>query len=144
MVAIFLSVLAYINLRPQQCVNRTDGCLIFFSFWTEPLVFLEPPQVVIQGYLGQNVIVNCTTNDQDAKVSLLHRRHPFASFTERKPKAYKLWKKRQVFRILNIDVRDAGMYSCAATDRAHQSIHWPRFTGYLILSQGRLEKSFYS
>jgi len=108
----------------------------------EPLVFLEPPQVVIQGYLGQNVIINCTTNDQDAKVSLLHRRHPFASFTERKPKAYKLWKKRQVFRILNIDVRDAGMYSCAATDRAHQSIHWPRFTGYLILSQASLPDFF--
>jgi len=74
----------------------------------------------------------------DAVVSLLHRPHPFVPFKERKPKPYKLRKKKQVFKILNIDARDAGMYSCAATDKANQSIQWPRFSGYFVLSEGRL------
>jgi len=108
----------------------------------KPLVFLAPPQVIIQGYLGQNVLINCSTNHVDAVVSLLHRPHPFVPFKERKPKPYKLRKKKQVFKILNIDARDAGMYSCAATDKANQSIQWPRFSGYFVLSEATLPEFF--
>ena len=74
-------------------------------------------------------------------MSLLRRPHPFTDFTERKPTVNKLSKKQQVFTILNIDMKDAGMYACQATNKANQTIRWPRFTGYFFLSQGRMEIS---
>ena len=93
-----------------------------FYFRTESLAFLVKPPRVIQGYLGQSVEINCATNDDDAAVSLLRKPHPFSSYKERKPKANKLSKKRQVFTILNLEIEDAGIYSCRATNRKNQTI----------------------
>jgi len=105
---------------------------------TEHLAFTKQPQNVLRGYIGQRLVINCSTNDEDASVSLLHKRHPFAAFSERKPSANKLWKKRQVFYLLKLDLRDAGIYTCEASNRANETIRWPAGTGYLMLSRGKV------
>lgn len=94
------------------------------------------PQNTLKGYMGPKLVINCTTNYKDAAVSLLHKRHPFAAFIERKPKARKLLKNGQVFTLLKLDLRDAGIYACEANNRASETIQWPAGTGYLILSRG--------
>lgn len=105
---------------------------------TEPLAFVKQPQNILIGYIGQTLVINCSTDDEDAAVSLLHKRHPFAAFIERKPKVSKLWKKGQVFSLLNLDLRDAGIYTCEARNRVNETIRWPAGTGYLILSRGKV------
>ena len=108
---------------------------MYYCF-SESLAFLSKPPQVIRGRLGQDAVIDCSTNDNEATVSLLRKPHPFAHSTELKPKANKLSKERKVFRILNIDIGDAGIYSCAATNKANQTIQWPRLTGYFVfLSQ---------
>lgn len=109
-----------------------------FSFRTEPLVFLAQPKIILQGYLSQNLEINCSTNDEKAAVSLLHRRHPLAAFTERQLKENKLSLNEQVFTLLNLDLRDAGIYACEAKREAN-SIRWPLGTGHLILSRGKVK-----
>ena len=69
----------------------------------EPLAFAKQPQNVLKGYIGQKLVIDCSTNDEDVSVSLLHKRHPFAVFTERKPKENKLWKRGQVFSLLKLE-----------------------------------------
>ena len=115
------------------------SCLILICalLLTESLAFVKQPQNVLKGYIGQKLVINCATNDEHASVSLLHKRHPFESFAEKKPKANKLWKKRQVFSLLNLDLRDAGIYTCQASSRANETIRWPAGTGYLMLSRGK-------
>ena len=96
------------------------------------------PKTFLLGYLGQNLEINCSTNDENATVSLLHKRHSLVAFTERKSEANKLLIQGKVFTLLNLDLKDGGMYSCEAKDQANNRIRWPLDTGYLILSQGRL------
>jgi len=107
-------------------------------FQTEPLTFPLQPKTVLLGYLGQNLEINCSTNDENATVSLLHKRHSLTVFTKRKPETNKLLIQGKVFTLLNLDLRDSGMYSCEAKDQANNRIRWPLDTGYLILSQGKL------
>ena len=107
-----------------------------YCYFSESLAFLSTPPQVIRGRLGKEVVIDCSTNDNEATVSLLRKPHPFAHSRELKPKANKLTKERQVFTVLNIDIGDAGIYSCAATNKANQTIQWPRLTGYFVfLSQ---------
>ena len=113
---------------------------LFFLFQTEPLAFLAQPKTILLGYLGQNLQINCSTNDENATVSLLHKRHSLTAFSKRKPEANKLLIQGEVFTLLNLDLRDGGMYSCEARDQANNRIRWPRGTGYLIFSQGKLRK----
>lgn len=108
----------------------------------EPLAFLMQPKTILLGYLGQNLQINCSTNDENATVSLLHKRHSLTVFTKRKPEANKLLIQGEVFTLLNLDLSDGGMYSCEAKDQANNRIRWPRGTGYLILSQAKLPDYF--
>ena len=74
-------------------------------------------------------------------MSLLHSSTPpFLSFTERRPAAYKVLKRGQVFIILNLQINDAGRYSCVATSKGNQTIQWPPGAGLFALSRGKLEK----
>lgn len=117
-------------------VEKNIDIKLMYCYFSESLAFLSKPPQVIRGRLGQDVVIDCSTNDNEATVSLLRKPHPFAHSTELKPNANKLSKERKVFRILNIDIGDAGIYSCAATDKANQTIQWPRLTGYFVfLSQ---------
>lgn len=98
------------------------------------------PKIILHGYMGQNLVINCSTNDKNATVTLLHRRHSNVAFTERKPEANKLSMKGQVFTLLNLDLREVGEYSCKADDKANNSIRWPVNTGYLLLSRGKVKQ----
>lgn len=90
--------------------------------------------------MGQKVIIDCSTNDEDASVSLVQKNHPLGAFTERKLKANKLSRKGQVFTLLNIDLKDAGLYACEASNQGSRIIRWPPGTGYLILFRGKVAK----
>lgn len=83
-----------------------------------------------------NMDINCSTNDPYATVQLFHSKD-FASYTERTLSPEKLHLNKQVFTLLNLDVKDAGQYNCKATDR-QQTIEWPSSHGLLFLSQGKL------
>ena len=88
--------------------------------------------------MGQKVKIDCSTNDEDAKVSLLHRNHPLVTFNKRQLKENKLSKRGQVFTLLNVDLSDAGIYACEASNQASRMIRWPSGTGYLILFRGKV------
>lgn len=151
---IWLAVVTVPVLSKFMCVNQLSlsfketilvifclfVCSFFCLFQTEPLAFLMQPKTILLGYLGQNLQINCSTNDENATVSLLHKRHSLTVFTKRKPEANKLLIQGEVFTLLNLDLSDGGMYSCEAKDQANNRIRWPRDTGYLILSQGKLRK----
>ncbi|XP_022797152.1 hemicentin-1-like isoform X1 [Stylophora pistillata] len=106
---------------------------------SEPLAFVKKPQNILKGYLGKEILINCSTNDQDATVSLFYRRHPFVAFAELKPEEKKLLKKGQAFELLNVGLRDAGFYICEAKNEANDKIRWPPGTGYLIINEEPLE-----
>ena len=73
-------------------------------------------------------------------MSLLHSSTPpLLTVTERRPAAYKVLKRGQVFIILNLQINDAGKYSCVATNKANQTIQWPPGAGFFVLSRGKLE-----
>lgn len=95
------------------------------------------PKMILQGYLGQNLELNCSTNDENATVSLLYRHHPLAPFTKRQLRTNKLLIKGQVFTLLNLDEKDQGMYACEAKTKEDDSIRWPPGRGYLLVSQGK-------
>lgn len=107
-------------------------------FFSEPLAFLKPPPIILRGYVGQKVQIDCSTNDDDAKVSLLHKNHPLFVFNKRQLKENKLLKRGQVFTLVNVDLSDAGMYACEAKNQASRMIRWPSGTGYLILFRGKV------
>ena len=103
------------------------------------MAFLKKPHIVLEGYLSRNSRIDCSTNDGNATVSLLHKYHPLAAFTERQLKSNKLSRKGQVFKLLNLDVGDAGIYACEARSQASKVIRWPHGTGYLFLSRGKMK-----
>lgn len=119
-----------------RCNFPISVCILVFP--TEPLEFLNQPPVIIRGYLGQNLFINCSTNDQEATVSLLYKHHPLASFHELDLKQNKLSRKGKVFTLLNVERRDAGIYSCQASNRGGWNIRWPTGRGYLIPIRGKV------
>lgn len=92
--------------------------------------------------MGQNVEIDCSTNDEDAKVSLLHKNHPLVAFKKRQLDENKLSRRGQVFTLLNVDLSDAGIYACEASNQASRMIRWPSGTGYLILFRGKVMHVF--
>ena len=116
--------------------------ILHLLFLTVPLAFVKKPQNILKGYLGQTILINCSTNDQDATVSLLYRRHPFVAFVELELEEKKLLKKGQAFELLNVGLRDSGFYACEAKNEANDKIRWPPGTGYLILNEGEVNLIF--
>ncbi|XP_022807789.1 vascular endothelial growth factor receptor 2-like [Stylophora pistillata] len=117
-------------------------CVIFI--WTflcssrpgvDALKFLNPSSQILSGFLGMNIDINCSTDDTNATVQLLHSQS-FGPFTERTLSPEKLHKNKQVFTLLNLSVKDAGQYRCKATD-GQQTIEWAN-SGYLFLTPGIL------
>ena len=90
--------------------------------------------------MGQKVEIDCSTNDEDAEVSLLHKNHPIVAFNKRQLKENKLSKRGQVFTLLNVDLNDGGIYACEANNQGSRMIRWPAGTGYLILFRGKVIK----
>ncbi|KAJ7377514.1 Hemicentin-1 [Desmophyllum pertusum] len=128
-----------------ECI-ATNGQLpndnLVIDLNVQRLAFLKKPHIVLEGYLSRNSRIDCSTNDGNATVSLLHKYHPLAAFTERQLKSNKLSRKGQVFKLLNLDVGDAGIYACEARSQASKVIRWPHGTGYLFLSRARLPDFF--
>ncbi|PFX21499.1 Leucine-rich repeats and immunoglobulin-like domains protein 2 [Stylophora pistillata] len=119
-------VLTAFNKQDYKIANiRVDG--------VEAFKFLNTPSQVLSGFLGMNIDINCSTNDPYATVQLFHSKD-FATYTERTLCPEKLHLNKQVFTLLNLDVKDAGQYNCKATDR-QQTIEWPSSHGLLFLSQ---------
>ena len=120
------------------CFNaRLRSLLRHFILFTEPLAFLKSAPIILRGYLGHRVDIDCSTNHEGATVSLLRKSHPLAAFTKRELEANKLSKKGQVFTLQNLDLRDAGIYACEASNQESRVIRWPPGTGYLILIRGK-------
>ena len=99
------------------------------------LKFLSQPPFVLHGFLGMNVDINCSTDNPNATVTLLHQ-PSFTFWVEKPVTPNKLILNGQVFTLLNLVVGDGGSYNCKATDGI-QTIRWPEFNGMMVLSSGR-------
>ncbi|XP_078371752.1 hemicentin-1-like isoform X1 [Oculina patagonica] len=130
-----------------ECIRALLACSLVscaFLVLTAPgagaLKFLNPPAIVLQGFLGLNIDINCTTDNPNATVSLLHTKN-FVTWTERTVEPNKLILNGQVFTLLYLVVGDGGRYNCKAT-AGSQTIRWPMSSGYMILQSGALPKHF--
>ena len=110
-----------------------------FTAGAGALKFLDPPKpsdIFLHGFLGMNVDINCSTDDPNATVSLLHTADR-VNWIEKPLEPGKLVLNGQVFTLLNLAVNDGGRYNCKATN-GKQTIRWPQMYGTLLLSSGEL------
>ena len=94
---------------------------MFFFFCiagVRALKFLNPPPPFAKGYFGLNMTFNCTTNDPDATVSLLHQKKGGSPWIDRALTPNKIILKGQTFTVLNLIKDDAGNYKCKARDKS--------------------------
>jgi len=110
--------------------------VICFSAGTGALTFVSRPAPAISGFLGMNMIINCTTDEPSATVKLLHQ-PTFTNWVERTVTPNKLILKGQVFTVLNVMVTDGGRYGCEATYK-NQTIRWPTNFGTAFIRSGKL------
>ena len=103
------------------------------------LKFLSPPIPALPALLGFNLVINCTTDEPNATVKLLHQ-PTFTNWIERVVTPNKLILRGQVFTLLNVIVSDGGRYNCEATYKS-QTIRWPTVYGMAVISQGKLNTS---
>ena len=54
----------------------------------------------------------------------------------------KVLKRRQLFKILNLKINDAGTYAYVATNKENQTIQWPRGTGFRVLGRDRVQINY--
>lgn len=113
--------------------------IICFSAGVEALKFLSPPAPALPALLGFNMVINCTTDEPNATVKLLHQ-PTFTNWVERVVTPNKLILRGQVFTLLNVIVSDGGRYNCEATYKS-QTIRWPTVYGMAVISQGKLNTS---
>ena len=86
------------------------------------LRFLDPPPPIATGHFGWNMDFNCTTDDPDATVSLLHPKYFGHPWTERAVTPNKIVLKGQTFTVLKLIKDDAGNYKCKARDKSGGTI----------------------
>ena len=90
--------------------------------------------MVLPSLLGYNFDINCTTDEPNATVKLLHQ-PSFTFWVELTVTPNKLILRGQVFTVLNVIVSDGGRYHYEATDK-NQTIRWPQFSGLAAIGQG--------
>ncbi|XP_068702886.1 fibroblast growth factor receptor 4-like isoform X1 [Montipora foliosa] len=97
------------------------GSFILTAPGTRALNFIDDSMQFIPAHLGLNTNINCTTDDPNATVTLLHSQGA-QPLQERPLQANKIVLNEQVFTVLNIIVSDGGIYSCKATSQSGTTI----------------------
>ena len=93
------------------------GALKFLRQYIYP-----PPQGSFVG--GRSVDYNCTTDDPNATVLLLHSGDFGVSYNVIPVTPNRLLLRKQVFSMVNLILSDGGYYKCKATDQSGQTIQW--------------------
>ncbi|XP_068720911.1 vascular endothelial growth factor receptor 1-like isoform X1 [Montipora capricornis] len=106
-------------------------CLIFASVGTGALHFIGNSPPSIRRYTGLNASIDCTTDDPNATVTLLH-------FGEERPlRENKIVLNEQVFTVLDLTVSDFGPYKCKATSQSGSS-HTMRNNIFVIVLKEKI------
>ena len=71
-------------------------------------------------------------------MSLLFSDNFGASWSEKPVTPNKVVLKKQVFTLINIVLRDGGIYACRATDQSRKTIQWPSNHGFFFVQSGVL------
>ena len=71
-------------------------------------------------------------------MSLLFSDNFGASWSEKPVTPNKVVLKKQVFTLINIVLRDGGIYACRATDQSGKTIQWPSNHGLFFVQSGAL------
>ena len=120
-------------------MGESRGILISFalcSVGVGALKFLQDPPQLQASHVGWSVDYNCTTDDPNATVSLLHSTDFGFSYNVLQVSPNKLLLRKQVFTIVNLIISDGGNYKCKATDQSGQTIQWN--TGSMLFIQAGL------
>ena len=112
-----------------------------FSVGVGALKFLQDPPELQASHVGWSVDYNCTTDDPNATVSLLHSRDFGVSYNVLQVSPNKLLLRKQVFTVVNLILSDGGYYKCKATDQSGQTIEWNSFS-MLFVQAGLYEYNF--
>ena len=124
-------------------MGESRGILISFalcSVGVGALKFLQDPPSIQGSHVGWSVDYNCTTDDPNATVSLLHSRDFGFPYNVLQVSPNKLLLRKQVFTIVNLILSDGGNYKCKATDQSGQTIEWPS-DSMLFVQAGLYENS---
>ena len=113
----------------------------FYLAGGHALQFEAAPQQFIRAAIGFNLHINCTTNDPQASVKLMHSAGFGAPFTEKPVTPNKLSKANQTFTVINIGISDGGVYKCWASD-GNNTIEWPQGYGFVFIVPSMWSLSF--
>jgi len=89
----------------------------------------------LHAILGYNLDINCTTDEPNATVTLLHQPLFAPNWVERTVTPKKIILRGQVFTLLNVIATDGGRYNCEATYK-NQTIRWSQSSGMAIFDTG--------
>ena len=112
-----------------------------FSVGVGALKFLQDPPQIQASHVGWSVDYNCTTDDPNATVSLLHSKNFGISYNVIPVAPNKLLLREQVFTIVNLILSDGGNYKCRATNQSGQTIDWDT-PSLLFIHAGQYEYNF--
>ena len=117
--------------------------VLLFSVGVGALKFLQGPPQLQASYVGWSVDYNCTTDDPNATVSLLHSIDFGVSYNVSPVTPNKLLLRKQVFTVVHLILWDGGHYKCKATGQSGQTIEWDSGS-MLFVQAGLYEYSEYS
>ena len=114
--------------------------VVLFSVGVRALKFLQDPPSFQASHVRWTVDYNCTTDDPNATVSLLHSKDFGISYSLIPVTPNKLLLRKQVFTLVNLSLSDEGNYKCKATDQSGQTIEWN--TGSMLFIRAGLYEYF--
>ena len=125
-----------------QMVESRDILISFalFSVGVGALKFLQDPPSIQASHVGLSVDYNCTTDDPNAKVSLLQSKDFAFIYNVFPVTPNRLLLREQVFTIVNLVLSDEGNYKCKATDLSGRTIVWTHGS-FLYVESGLYENS---